>query len=104
MKSLFDRAGHATTLQQQRDYMFSATLLLVIELFLYSLRLLHLDTKTLNFFEFILVPKALLRCRVVATLYNCRVPSSVIYYTVYLQMLNTVAKKKTARNMWQSAY
>ena len=73
---------------------FQATKLLVIAWFLYSLRLLHLDTKTLNFFEFILVPKALLRCRVVATLCNCRLPSSVIYYTVSLQFLNTVAKKK----------
>ena len=39
---------------------------------------LQLDTETLTFFEFFLVPEDLLRCRVVlvAKLESCRVPSS----------------------------
>ena len=44
---------------------FQATQLLVTALLQYSLWLLHLDTETLTYFEFSLVPEALLRCRVV---------------------------------------
>ena len=45
--------------------MILAAKLLIIALCLYSMWLLHLDTKTLTFCLFFLVPEALLHCRVV---------------------------------------
>ena len=57
--------------------MFSGHKVVVIAILLYLLELLHPVTKTKIFFKFVLVPDALLRCRVVvvAKQKNCRMPS-----------------------------
>ena len=63
---------------------FQATKLYVTSILLHLVWLLRLETETLLFFDFFLVPEGLLRCRVVvvAKLYNCRVPSSGKYQAV----------------------
>ena len=77
------RAGHATPLLRQRDHAWYQTQkLLIIALCVYSMWLLHIDTKALTFFLFFLGTEALLhtllRCRivVVAQPNNCCLPSS----------------------------
>ena len=57
-------------------------IVMVTAILLYSLWLLNLDTETLIFFEFFLVPETLWRCLVVAKVKNCRVPSSAYCYTI----------------------
>ena len=61
-----------------------------IAILLYLLWLSHLDTEAQLFFDFFLVPEAILCCRnvVVAKLKDCRVPSSVtLVYKVYVGQL-----------------
>ena len=66
--------------QHCRDNMTMVSGLKVVGFGLFTIFVveLHLDSETLIFFEFFLVPEALLRCPVVvdAKLNNCRVPSS----------------------------
>ena len=57
-------------------------IVMVTAILLYSLWLLNLDTETLIFFEFFLVPETLWRCLVVAKVKYCRVPSSAYCYTI----------------------
>ena len=59
---------------------------------MYSLWLLHLDIETLTFFEFFLVPEALLFCCVVAKLKNCRVASSYNRLSFYAEILIILAE------------
>ena len=57
-------------------------IVMVTAILLYYLWLLNLDTETLIFFEFFLVPETLWRCLVVAKVKYCRVPSSAYCYTI----------------------
>ena len=67
------RAGNSTILSRQCDHVCRPNKGWLLPCFyIYSVWLVHLDTKALTDFVFFVVPNALLRCRIVALLLSRR--------------------------------
>ena len=88
---------------------YHSTKLFVVAILLYLLLLPHLDTEAQLFFDFCLVPEAILRCRVVAKLNNCCVPSSVynnynnnnLYSTLACPEVSTCVQTRIWEIIWR---